>query len=128
MKHLKTYKLFEEDAYYSAMTSGNVLYHATYKPLLSKIKKEGLGGPSSKKNWPDSKKGIVYLSTDPEVAQSYAETSEEVPESWLDQIIILKIKKSLLDRKKLSIDKNVKDNIGDTLEYKGIIPFDQIEL
>ena len=67
------------------------LYHATYKPLLKKIKETGLDTSSSKKAWDDSVSGYVYLALDPYVAESYAEESEMVPESWVDNIIILKI-------------------------------------
>lgn len=62
MKHLKTYKLFEEDAYYSAMMSGkNTVYRNTALAwLLSFLKKETAVPYMSKKrfisfsNEPDS--------------------------------------------------------------------------
>ena len=38
------------------------LYHATFKPLLKKIKSEGLGGSSAKKLWNDSKKRSCLFS------------------------------------------------------------------
>jgi len=91
------------------------LYHATYKPLLKKIKERGLDTSDSKKAWDDSIPGYVYLALDPYVAESYAEESEMVPESWLDNIIILKVDTSKLDKSKLFIDQNVQDNEGDTL-------------
>lgn len=99
-----------------------ILYHATYRPLLDNIKKNGLGN-TSETNWQDSQPGVVYLAIDPDIAQSYAETNETVNEDWLDQIVILKIKTSDLDRDKLSIDQNVRveDNQATTFEYHGII-------
>ena len=101
----------------------NILYHATYRPLLRSIKKNGLGGPGSeRKRWEDSIHGVVYLAGDPDVAESYAESSETVPEEWLDEIVILKINAGALDASKLVLDRNVQDNSGDTLEYHGIIP------
>lgn len=103
-----------------------ILYHATYKPLLKKIKEEGLDTTKSKKAWEDSKPGLVYLAKDLEVAASFAEESEMVPESYLDNIIILHIDSSKLDKSKISIDKNVIDNQGDTLEYEGVIPWSAI--
>lgn len=103
-----------------------ILYHATYKPLLSKIKENGLDTTKSKKAWEDSKPGLVYLATDPDVAASYAEASEMVPDSYIDNIIVLHIDTSKLDLTKLSVDKNVQDNAGDTLEYAGVIPFSAI--
>lgn len=57
-----------------------ILYHATYKPLLKKIMINGLGG-NTRKNWEDSVTGVIYLAKDPYVAESYAETSDLVPES-----------------------------------------------
>jgi hypothetical protein len=62
------------------------------------------------------------------VAESYAEESEMVPESWLDNIIILKIDTSKLDKSKLFTDQNVQDNEGDTLEYRGVIPWEALSL
>lgn len=95
------------------------LYHATYKPLMKDIMIDGLKGGVNK-NWEDSKSNLVYLSFTPEVAESYAETSDVVPEEWLDNIIILEIDTSKLDKSKLSSDSNVID--GDsTLEYDGVI-------
>lgn len=104
------------------------LYHATYKPLLKKIKERGLDTNDSKKAWDDSIPGYVYLSLDPYVAESYAEESEMVPESWVDNIIILKVDTSKLDKSKLFIDQNVQGNEGDTLEYRGVIPWSALKL
>ena len=103
-----------------------VLYHATYKPLLSKIKQDGLDTNKGKKSYEDSKPGLVYLATDIDVAGSYAEASDMVPDSYLDNIIVLHIDTSKLDISKLNVDKNVQDNEGDTLEYSGVIPFSAI--
>jgi hypothetical protein len=106
------------------------LYHATFKPLLKKIKVEGLGGLSSKPIWYDSKIGVVYLALDPNVAQSYAEVAfdenEDLPESWEEKIIILVIDTEDLDKTKFHIDSNVLDNEGDTVEYHGIIPYSSV--
>jgi hypothetical protein len=102
------------------------LYHATYKPLLKKIKEKGLDTSDSRKAWDDSIPGYVYLAKDPDVAASYAESSEMVSDTWLDQIIVLTIDATQLDKDKLFIDQNVQDNEGDTFEYRGIIPFSAI--
>lgn len=106
------------------------LYHATFKPLLKKIKSEGLGGVSTNQLWSDSKKGVVYLAKDGNVAYSYAETvfdeNDDIPESWEEKIIILVIDTEKLDRNKFYLDRNVLDNDGDTIEYHGIIPFDTV--
>jgi hypothetical protein len=63
---------------------------------------------------------VVYLARDPEVARSYAETSDMVPEEWLDAIVILAIDASRLDSRKLRQDRNVQDD-DSTLEYHGVI-------
>ena len=96
------------------------LYHATYKPLLKSIQTNGLGGSRAQTKWTDSKPGVVYLAKDPDVAVSYAETSDEVPEEWLDQIVVLAISTDSLDTSKLKDDENVLDD-DSTLEYHGVI-------
>ena len=96
------------------------LYHATYKPLLKSIQANGLGGGGAQTKWTDSKPGVVYLAKDPDVAVSYAETSDEVPEEWLDQIVVLAISTDSLDTSKLKDDENVLDD-DITLEYHGVI-------
>ena len=102
------------------------LYHATYKPLLKSIKEFGLDTTKSKKAWEDSIPGYVYLALDSEVAASYAETSDMVPDSYLDNIVILTIDTDRIDKSKLFMDQNVLDNEGDTLEYRGTIPWSAI--
>jgi len=121
MKHL-----FEKWRGYLKETP-QFLYHATFRPYLKSILATGLGGPG-KTNWEDSVSGVVYLATSPEVAESYAETSEMVPEEYLDEIVIIRVDTRLLDEEKISLDKNVLDNAGDTLEYEGIIPLDAMEI
>lgn len=107
------------------------LYHATYKPFLNSIKKNGLGN-TNRKMYSDSKgKGVVYLTDDADVATSYAEESEwveeqEDPDKYLDNIIILKIDVSKLDQDKLFSDENVRSIDDATYEYHGIIPFDAV--
>jgi hypothetical protein len=105
---------------------GKYLYHATYKPLLASIIRKGLDTSKSKKSWEDSIPGYVYLATDPYIAISYAETSEYVPDEWLDEIIVLTIDSTKLDPNRLFIDSNVQDNEGETLEYRGVIPFEYV--
>ncbi len=94
--------------------------------MLKKIKEKGLDTRDSKKAWDDSVPGYVYLAKDLDVAASYAETSETVPDSWLDQIIILTIDASKLDPNKLFDDENVKNESTDTVEYRGVIPFNAV--
>lgn len=103
------------------------LYHATYKQLLGSIKRHGLGA-TKQTYWTDSKPGVVYLSTDEDVAVSYAEANENVPEEYIDNIVVLKIPFDSLDPNFLFIDENVQDNDGVTLEYHKIIPFSDMIL
>lgn len=106
------------------------LYHATYKQFLKSIQANGLG-KTENKMWNDSKSRVVYLATEPWVAESYAEEAEwldavEDPGEWLDNIIILEVDASKLDKTKLSIDENVLLDDGEepsTWEYHGIIDF-----
>ena len=98
-----------------------MLYHATYKPFLDSIMKNGLGGSGAQTQWEDSKPGYVYLAKDPEVAISHAEANDEVPDEYIDNIVVLSIDASQLDSDNLEDDLNVIDD-DSTLAYKGIIP------
>jgi len=102
-----------------------VLYHATYGPLADSIQREGLGGDRDTV-WEDSVRGTVYLALDPEIAFSYAETSDDAWDRFETsdglEIVTFQIDTSQLDPAKFNIDQNVIDNDGDTLEYYGIIP------
>ena len=109
------------------------LYHATYAPLIKKIKKEGLGGPSARKKWEDSKKGVTYWATDPDVAYSYAEESELVREEWLDEIVVFECDISHFDLAKLFVDQNVilddEDDFDDiTFEYHDVMDFKNLKI
>ena len=109
------------------MKKPSALYHATYKPLIPKIKVEGLGGKSAKANWTDSKKGVTYWAKSSDVAYSYAETCESVPEDWLDQIVVFECKIEDFDLKKLFLDSNVIENDDATFEYHGTIDFSKLK-
>lgn len=127
--HLQQHNEVNNPAHYSEIDDiPQHLYHATYKPLLKSIKKKGLDTSISKKSWEDSVPGYVYLAKDPYVAYDYAETSETVPDDWIDEIVILKINTDKIDLSKLFIDQNVIDNLGDTLEYRGIIPWNALTI
>lgn len=106
------------------------LYHATYRQFLKSIKANGLG-KTRRKMWTDSKRGVVYLADDPETAVSYAEEAEwldeiDDPDKYLDNIIVLEVDVSGLDKNKLFVDENVlldEDEEACTYEYHGIIDF-----
>jgi len=101
------------------------LYHASYGPLADSIHQSGLGGDRDTM-WDDSVRGVVYLALDPDVAFSYAETSDAAWDKFeTDEglpIVTLEIDTSQLDKKLFKIDSNVQDNQGETLEYHGIVP------
>ena len=103
------------------------LFHATYQRHLPSIMQWGLGAAPKmpNKNYDDSREGVVYLATSAQVAESYAESSDLVPEEWLDEIVILRIDTKQLDSTALLGDANVlldEGEVGDTFEYHGTIP------
>ncbi len=102
------------------------LYHATYKQRLKSIKLKGLIVDSKRKNWEDSK-NVIYLANDYDVAYSYAETSDMVPEDYLDNIIVFKINIKHLDMSCLFRDENVMDDES-TFQYTKNIPFNWLEI
>lgn len=119
----------EEEALNEDLDIPQYLYHATYKPFLKSIKEKGLGN-TRRKMWSDSKRGVVYLAKDKDVAYSYAENAEwlddvEDYDKYADNIIVLKIDTSKLDKSKLFDDENVLDD-DSTVEYHGVIPFDTV--
>ena len=84
------------------------LYHATYQPYWEEIQKDGFISGGKHCNWQDlSKANLIYLARDPEVAISYCETSDSVPEEFLDQIVVLQIDINKLNIDSLNIDENV---------------------
>ena len=93
--NISIYELFDLD----------YLYHATYLPYLEEIKKSGYIKPGIHKNW-DVSENFIYLTRDPDDAYNWAETAEDVPEEYLDQIVVLKIDPKYLDIDKLDIDYN----------------------
>jgi hypothetical protein len=103
------------------------LYHATYKPYLKSIKQNGLGAGKLKKNYDDSKTGVTYFATDFDEAVSYAETSDEVDDDYLDEIIVLRVKTADLNLSNLNKDANVIDG-ETTYEYYGIVPFNKLKV
>lgn len=103
------------------------LYHATYKPYLKSIKQNGLGAGKLKRNYEDSKRGVVYFATDFDEAVSYAESSDEVDDDYLDEIIVLRVKSNKLNSAQLKRDANVIDG-ETTYEYHGVVPFSELKV
>jgi hypothetical protein len=106
------------------------LYHASYGPLADSIHQSGLGGDRDTM-WDDSVRGTVYLAVDPDIAFSYAETSDDAWDRFETgeglEIVTFKIDTAQLDPSKFNIDQNVIGNKGDTLEYYGIVPPSALE-
>lgn len=106
------------------MNTPRYLYHATFGPYLASVLRWGLGGAPSmpSPNWEDSEPGVVYLAASLEVARSYAEATDAVPEDWLDHIVVLEVDARLLQPEQLMADPNVRDDApGQTFVYRGII-------
>ena len=84
------------------------LYHATYKPYLNEIKKDGkisINPPHD--NWEMDNDRCIYLAANKDMARSFAETSDYVPEDFLNEIVILKIPSNKLDLEYLELDPNI---------------------
>lgn len=109
------------------------LYHATYKPALKLIKQHGLGAnPEGRINaWEGTSGKYVYLSYDREDAFCFAEAAEneDLPEKYLENIIVLMIDISDLDLSLLDFDENNRtEEPHKTFQYNGIIPFSLLKI
>ena len=105
------------------------LYHTTYEALIPSIKRTGLDSREGELSWEFSIPGTVYLSNDPDVAESYAEAAEEVSDEVYDSgIVVLKVASKDLDIDKLFDDSNVQDDFSDTFEYRGVIPWNMLSI
>jgi len=117
--------------------SPTVLYHATYMPLVESIMKHGIvPGGKKLKNF-DWSKNFVYLAADKNNAISFVECAENdnIPEEWLDEIVVFSVDVSKLDKSKLSPDEHWNPSVADdeadgwqSYQYSGIIPPDAINL
>jgi len=127
MKYIKIYEQFLNEALTQEVP--DTFYHATYNALLPEIKKKGLDTRKVDLAWEDSKAGVVYLANDLDVAGSYAEAAEEMPDEIYDSgIVVLHIPSKALDLKKLHDDSNVRSGgASDTYEYHGQIPWNKIK-
>lgn len=112
-------KVVKEDISY--FTDNPVVYHATYGVYIDKIKKEGLKVKSGNKNW-DFSNEAIYLSADPYVAIDYCQTSDKVPEKWLDDIYLIAIDSNKLDEAEMDFDSNVIGALTEFEYYKDINP------
>ena len=106
------------------------LYHATYRPLLKSIWKDGLipGGQDFRNfDWAGK---FVYLAQAPGNAESFVEVSEndDIPEDWLDEVVVLQIDTAGIKPELLAPDSNwnpsvtPEDTNWQSYQYNGIIP------
>lgn len=87
----------------------DVLYHGTYKPNVDSIMATGLGAKSdAPAAYPQSKRGYVYLASDPEAARKWARDAKDIPDEWRNQIVVLAVDASKLDMSKLDMDENIR--------------------
>ena len=103
-------------------------YHATYKPLLEKIKKQGLLPEKAGKNFDVIEKGI-YIDRTKEGAKAFAEINENVPEEWIDDIIVFEFTAKQIKDEFLEYDPNMITSAGQlpqTFIYKNILKVDSI--
>lgn len=112
------------------------LYHATYRPLLRSIQKHGIvPGGKRFKNF-DWSKNFVYLAEQPENAISFVEVAEndDIPEDWIDDIVVLEVDVSKLNLTKMTPDENWNPGVSDdyvgyrSFQYDGTIPTDAIKM
>jgi thiol-disulfide isomerase/thioredoxin len=99
-------------------------YHGTYGVYLDSILEKGLIA-NYNTSW-DFSERYIYLSDDPEIALTFAEVAEEVPEEYLKDIVIIEIDSKDLDIARLSIDSNIIYDLEEkkdpySFQYKGII-------
>lgn len=100
-----------------------MLYHATRQRFIGNIKKEGLHATSTKRFDGQVGDGMVYFAFDENVAASYVECADNIPESWYDDnIIVLAVDEKNLNRGRFCKDPNIIDGEKISIAYKGSVP------
>lgn len=101
-----------------------ILYHATYMALAEDIRIHGLcRGLIRQKAWGDCSSEYIYLCQDATCAVSFCETSTDVPEHWLDDIVVIAVNAEALDASLFELDKNITNSARLTsYQYKGDVP------
>ena len=108
------------------------LYHATYKKYLSNIRKNGLLAKGIGFTSYDGQIPVnaVYLTVDNDIAESFAEEADNVPDDVYDSgIVVLAINTSYLDKSLFADDPNIKPDPevpAYSCIYKGNIPAEAI--
>lgn len=108
-------------------TIPTVLYHGTFNQLIPSIYEKGLiPHGTTVINFSGTERG-VYLTNNKEEAVAMVQASEnaKIPEQWFDEIVVISIDTSKLDRSKLFPDPNV--NVSDPFDllwliYKDVVP------
>ena len=99
----------------------DVLYLQHMNPPSKSIMANGLGGAGAQQQWEDSKPLIcIFLASDPSCRKP-PKANEEVPDEYIDNIVVLAVDTSKTDMDNLEDDPNVLDD-DSTLAYKGVIP------
>lgn len=100
-----------------------MLYHATRQRFIGSIKREGLHAKTKKSFDGQIGEGLVYFAFDDDVAASYVECADNIPESWEDDnIVVLAVRENSLNSNKFYRDPNIKGEDNSTIAYKGSIP------
>lgn len=130
----------EAPALHEGRALPNPLYHATPSDRVASIMQHGLGGVQMK-NFEVSRSNVVYLSDDPDAAESYAanailmasDNPSRFPMGRMDGvhssgITTFQIDSSKLDRSLFRADRNHEKAVygGRSFEYHGIIPPDAL--
>ena len=106
-----------------------VLYHATYAALQESIREHGLcRAQIRKKSWEDCSSEYIYLCLDADCAIAFCEASDDVPEQWLNEIILIAVDAEKLDICLFALDENIINTERLTAyQYRGDIPMSVIE-
>lgn len=100
-----------------------MLYHATRQRFIGSIKKEGLHAKTKKNFEGQLGDDLVYFAFNDDVAASYAECADNIPESWEDDnIVVLAVNENNLNRNRFYKDPNIQGDDNSTIAYKGCIP------
>ena len=106
------------------------LFHATYKEFLPSILKSGLLPNVENKLYPNSERGVVYLTTSPRTAVEMLEPESDIIDKELvkklgNTGVLLEINTSALDPDKFKPDELLPSNLlgqSHSYKYAGVVP------
>ena len=103
-----------------------LIFHATRDRFISKIRKEGIRAKKKKSFEGQVGNELIYFAYDYNVAASYVESADNIPEEWeYDNIIILAVKQYELQPAYVFPDPNLPDEdftTASTLAYGLTVP------